>query len=129
MKQSEKSISLRIFVALLAFIVLTTVVVTVTATAKGWSASKGRLLIADNGRYLLVVDQTPILLSDRSDSKDLFEDFGIGDELLVIHDGINESYPAQTGAYYAVRLNKGSETEISSDVIDQLIALGWLSEK
>ena len=129
MKHSKKCIAHRIFVALLAIIILTTVVLVATVESKGLGVSRGRLLIADNGRYILVVDKTPIMLSDRSDSKDLFEGFGIGDELLVIHDGINESYPAQTGVYYAIRFHKGSQNEIPSEVIDQLTALGWLSEK
>ncbi len=92
---------------------------------KGYGISQGRYLEAKNGQPMLILDNSPIQLSDRKD-KISFERFDVGDEILVIHDGIEESYPGQTGVYAVFELNSGTINDIPKDVLNSLIELGWL---
>ena len=98
-------------------------------TAKGYGASVGRILKADENTYMLIVDQTPIKMSDRSKGKTLFEGYHTGDKVLVIHGGIEDSYPAQSGAYAVIRLKAGEETDIPHTVISELTQLGWIKNE
>ena len=97
--------------------------------AKGLGLSVGRYLGADDGKDFLVVDRTPIQMSDRSKKQELFDGLETGDRILVIHTGIEESYPARSGAYFVLRLERGTKEDIPPEVISSLTELGWLKEK
>ena len=97
-------------------------------TIKGYGLSVGRLLVTEDGTQLLIVDQTPIQLSDQSKRTNLFEAFQTGDLLLVVHDGVEETYPARSGAYAAFRLKRGSIEDIPEDILSTLVELGWLKK-
>ncbi len=88
------------------------------------SISVGRILICDNGSYMLIKDNSPIVLSSEND--ELFDGLSTGDKVSVVHDGIAESYPAQTGAKKILLLEKGSIEDINEDVLQQLGELGWI---
>ena len=96
--------------------------------AKGYGMSSGRVLIARDDTYMLVVDEnSPMRMSDRSESGDLFDGLRTGDKLIVIHNGIAESYPSQTGAYFIIKLGRGSIDDIPDKIIDELTQMGWLT--
>ena len=97
-------------------------------TIKGYGLSVGRLLVTEDGTQLLIVDQTPIQLSDQSKRTNLFEAFQTGDLLLVVHDGVEETYPARSGAYAAFRLKRGRIEDIPEDILSTLVELGWLKK-
>ena len=65
-------------------------------------SQRWRALITQNGTYMLIDGNSPIALSNRQKNDKLFEDLESGDKVWVLHDGIEETYPARTGAY-AVR--------------------------
>ncbi len=69
--------------------------------------SQGQLYITDGRAFLVTSENSAMIVSDRTKNKDLFEKYENGDTLLLFHDGIAESFPAQTGGYYALRLSKG----------------------
>ena len=92
------------------------------------SVSKGYCLITAEGTCLLICDETPIVLADRSKSGDLFAGLQSGDIIRVTHDGIQETYPARTGAYAVFRQSHGTAADIPQEVIDQLAQLGWSIE-
>lgn len=83
----------------------------------------GRCLVADNGSVMLIDGDTPIVMSGKNA---MFQNLSTGDKLLVVHDGINESYPAQTRAYLVLRLASGTEADIPVKVQMQLAELGWV---
>lgn len=88
------------------------------------SFSRGRCILLPNGDCILVVDETPIQLSNRTEREDLFDGLNSGDEILVLHDGIQESYPARTGAYALLKTADGEMMEgISEDVLDSISEL------
>lgn len=88
--------------------------------------SSGRCLVADGDTVMLILEGSPIVMHPRG-SAWMLDGLATGDEILVLHDGIQESYPGGTGVYALVRLGGGSIDDIPAQVIDQLTELGWLS--
>lgn len=95
---------------------------------KGYGLSEGRYLEVKDGTAMLVRGNSPILLSSQHNG-DMFYNLDIGDKILVIHTGIAESYPAQTGAIAVFKISNGTTEDIPQNVIDELIKLGWLESK
>lgn len=88
----------------------------------------GRYLQASNGTHIIIGGQNrPVVLRDRFVSDSMFEGLEDGDRVLVVCDGINESYPAQSSAYFCMRLERGNATDLPDDTLRQLTELGWLS--
>lgn len=93
---------------------------------KGISPSVGLFLRTDNGN-MIILDNSPIVMSVRAGNDDMFEKYESGDKLLVLHGGINESYPGSTGVYFSIKLADGHISHISETVLRQLYELGWTS--
>ena len=87
--------------------------------------SVGRCLIADNGSYMFIDGNSPIVMSTRRDKEKMFAGLETGDKLLLLHDGIQESYPGGTGAYWCMKLEDGTQADIPAQVIEELVELGW----
>ena len=92
---------------------------------KGYGISVGRYLEAKNGKAMLVCEKSPISMHNRT-KRDLVDDLDIGDKILVIHTGIAESYPAQTGVYAVFKISDGTTDDIPQKVVNELIELDWL---
>lgn len=91
------------------------------------SVSTGSALLSENGTLFLIKNNSPVRLSFDSGEK-CPENIGNGDKLLVIHNGINESYPASTLAYYVIKTADGNLSDIPEEVISSMKSLGWLEE-
>ncbi len=90
---------------------------------------EGRVLVADNGSYLIILDDhSPIKMSDLTRKGGAFLDLQTGDKIRILHDGIRLSYPGQTGVYRIRLLERGSEADIPADIWDSLRQLGWVRE-
>ena len=94
---------------------------------KGMGISYGIYLEARNNTPMMIVENSPMKMSRRID-RDIFDGLENGDRILVIHSAIAESYPAQTGAYAVIKLWGGDASDISSDVIENLMSMGWITE-
>ena len=80
----------------------------------------------DNNNLICDVENTFLLGDDENRAVDGFVKLlENGDEVLVLHDGINESYPGQTGAYAIFKLKDGDIDDISAEVLTSLTELGW----
>ena len=108
-------------------LLLVCMIAIVCMAANSLSFSVGRCLIA-NGHYMLVLDNFPIQMSNRTGNEDLFAKLSDGDKILVLHDGIAESYPGKTGAYAVCKLSDGTVGDIPYEVRAQLNHLGWKTE-
>lgn len=84
---------------------------------KGYGISKGRLYFAEKHTYLVDDRDMAMLVSDQSKKGNLFQGYESGDEVLIVHDGVEETYPSRTGAYYVIRIAKGNGTYEPSDEI------------
>lgn len=88
--------------------------------------SVGRCLVADNGSYMFIDGNSPIVMSGRKDKEGMFSGLETGDKILLLHDGIAESYPGRTGAYWCMKLADGTQADIPEQVMEELTELGWI---
>ena len=113
-------------IAIMLCIVLLIGVAFIVAAASGIGISVGTCIKADNGRYLVVIDNSPIAMHQRSGDRNIFENLETGDKLLVIHhSGILETFPGKMGVYTLMKLSSGHE--IPQEIISQLTDLGWMN--
>ena len=116
----------RILNCLLALLLLLTACGASAREDDGLTKTEGRLLFALNGTALLVTeDGSPMVLSVQSEGDDPFYGFSNGDRVTVTHDGIDDSYPQQTGAYDWELLEKGTLDDLPEETLAELEALGW----
>ena len=93
-------------------------------STKSLDFSVGRVL-SENSSMMLVLDNSPIQMSCHTDDNKMFAKLTDGDKVLVLHDGIAESYPGKTGVYGIFKLEDGSISDIPDDVLTALTELGW----
>ncbi len=91
----------------------------------GKSISKGIYLEA-GGLDMIVIDDSPIVMRTKNDG--IFEKFTTDDYILIVHSGIEDSYPGGTGVDFAMKLNNSKSIGISADVIEQLSELGYKAD-
>lgn len=113
------------FAILAAILILAGCVIGYMAT-HSMSFSTGRCIVTSNGSYLILLDGSPVNMSNRSGSDDLFADLQTGDEILILHDGIQETYPGGTGVYFCRKQSSGTITDIPTDIIESLSPMGWI---
>ena len=89
--------------------------------------SVGRCLVADDGSYMFIDGKSPIVMSSRKDEEGMFAGLETGDKILLLHSGIETSYPGRTGAYWCMKLANGSQADIPEQVMEELTKLGWVS--
>lgn len=92
---------------------------------KGFSFTEGRLYLEDDKAWLIEESGGAVSLSDRTKDKDLFRDCVSGDRVLVLHDWMLETYPAQTGAYRLWCLEKGNGDYRPDDAVLGRVDMGW----
>lgn len=115
----------KILVAVSVIICILAIGVFVLA-GRGFSTSTGLFLETENGD-MIILNNSPIVMSARSGNDDMFAEYESGDKIFVIHDGIMETYPAKTGVYFSIKLADGHISNISEAVLRQLCELGWVS--
>ena len=92
------------------------------------SFSSGIYLFADNGSHLIILGNSPVVMSNRSRDPLLFDGLSSGVRITILHDGIQESYPGSTGIYYLRQTGGGQLTDIPQEAFDHLFQLGWLTD-
>lgn len=92
----------------------------------GISFHTGRYLASDNGSHMIIMDNSPIVMSDRK-NENMFKNLTDGDKILIFHDSIQESYPGGTLVYAYLKLSDGDINNISETVLRQLAEIGWTS--
>lgn len=103
-----------IVLGILILLVVAFIVTMGILSAKGYGFSVGRCLIDNNGSYLLVVDDTPIYMHGEEKH---FEGLETGDKLIVLHSGVEETYPARTGVYCVFKYGSGD-----TDGLDEILS-------
>ena len=93
------------------------------------SGSSGIFLKAESGSNLIILDNSPVVMSAKSGNNEIFDKYETGDKIFIIHDGIMESYPAQTRVSFCIRLSGGGTEEIPPNVIESLSELGWMADE
>ncbi len=128
MKSKKWLLPTCIVLGIIIFLVVSFFIFAFVMTEKGYGMSVGRALYAKDGSCMIVVDEnSPIRMSDRSDGGNLFDGISTGDKILVIHTAIAESYPAQTGVHWLMKIGEGDRDDIPEKIIEELTSMGWLS--
>ena len=90
------------------------------------SFSTGTCIVSDKGRYLIVMDKSPVSMHQRSGKNSIFPELDTGDKIFIVHDGVAESYPGQTGLYFILKLSDGDINDVPEEVLTELRELGWV---
>ena len=116
-------------VLIIALTVTIALLVIGTKKAVNYGFLEGRVLVADNGSYLIILnDHSPIKMTDCTRKGEAFLDLQTGDKIRILHNGVLLSYPGQTGVYHVRLLERGSAEDIPPDVLESLRKLGWLRD-
>ncbi len=109
------------------FVVILIAAVFISFFAETTGITFGYFIDTNGGAMLITKDGTPISLKS-SKNEDFYAVAGIekGEKILVIHDGVNETYPASTGVKFIIRLGGASPDNIPQTAIISLTGLGWL---
>lgn len=114
-------------IGIVIFVLLTLIFAGITALShSGIGVSSGIYLESRHGDALVIIENSPIRMS--SERSDIFDGLCTGDEILVVHGLIAESYPGQMRVYSVFKLGEGALDDIPREVIESLIRLGWLDE-
>lgn len=89
--------------------------------------STGPCIVANNDRYLIVIDNSPIAMHSLLGQKSMFSDIDTGDRIFIVHDGIATTYPGKTGLYFILKLSDGDISDVPEEIMEQLKELGWIS--
>jgi len=95
---------------------------------KDQGLSSGRIFIVDDGSYLLVNDSLTKMF-DLSRDKDIFKNLTNGDFVIIGHTATAQSYPAQTGVYWCVKIKNGDRTDVPDNFIEDLYTMGWIKDR
>lgn len=124
-----KKNTVRTVIWIIALLAIAALLILGVKSALRYGFLEGRVLVADNGSYLIILDDhSPIKMSDLTRKGGAFLDLQTGDKIRILHDGVLMSYPGQTGVYRIRLLERGSETDIPADVLESLRQLGWIRE-
>lgn len=123
----KKKIFLSMLIVLGALL-LAVISVLAVIIIKDQDLSTGRIIIADNGSYLLVNDSLT-KMNNLSKEKDIFKDLTNGDFVIIGHTATAESYPAQTGVYWCIKIKNGERKDIPDNFIEDLYTMGWIKDK
>ena len=91
------------------------------AAHRGIGISKARYVQTAQG-YLFLIDGSPVNISGKAE---MFLDLTTGDEVLVVHGPIAESYPGQSRAYWCKKQADGTAEDIPKGVLESLRDMGW----
>lgn len=119
-------VALATIVAIVLFLFAIAFVVFGIASYKGFSISEGQVLITDKGSYMIIIDNSPIVMSNQSKNEEIFKGLTNGDKILIVHDGIQESYPGGTGVYFCKKLYDSEYKDLPEQIIVSLIKLGYI---
>lgn len=121
---AKKKRLIPVLVIILIFVLL--IVGFFASVRRGYCCSVGRYLETSNGTGMVVLENSPVEMCNQT-NWDLFGGLTTGDKILVIHDGMDLSYPGRTGVYAVLKLSNGNADDIPPTVVNSLIELGWLT--
>lgn len=96
--------------------------------AKSLTVEKVYVIPAKNGTCLYYKEGSVVNMTDLTKSKKLFDGLEEGDYCLIVHDGVEATYPGQTGVYFCKMLCHTADA-IPYDVIDTLTDMGWIMQE
>ena len=87
MKRRKWILAICIAVGIIALLMATAAV----TSMMGYGVSVGKLYFTDSSTYL-IDGTTSIIVSDQSRKSNMFDGYANGDEIILVHDGVEEAY-------------------------------------
>ncbi len=87
----------------------------------------GYCIVTDNSSRIIVMDNSPVELINRTLDKNALYKYDTGDKLLILNSAVRESYPGSTDVYFCMKIGEGSAKDIPEDVFVGLYELNRLS--
>ena len=115
----------RVIICILAIVIIG-IALLMFISSRSMCFSRGRCLITKNNEYMLVLDNSPYCMN--TNYKNMFKGLENGDEILVLHGFLFQTYPGETGVYFVRRTADGDITDISDDVLTELAQMGWIEK-
>ena len=88
----------------------------------------GYCIVADNSSRIIVMDNSPVVLSNHTLDKNALYKYDTGDKLLILHGPVRETFPGGTDVYFSMKIGEGSAKDIPDEIFTILYEMGWLSE-
>lgn len=89
---------------------------------RGIGVSKA-VYIETSAGPMVLLHGSPVRVSGK---EKLFEGLTMGDQVLLVHGPVMESYPGQTKGYLCIKRADGTEEDIPVEVLQSLREMGWL---
>lgn len=91
------------------------------------TAQTGRLVVGKSS-YILIEDKqlSPISMSVEGSADEFFSGYETGDKIEVTLSLVAESYPGQAEVYSIKLVEKGSVSDIPTQVMSELREMGWV---
>lgn len=103
-----------------------TILMLVGCSVNSKNSITGIYLKSINGNNIIIGDDNcPILLDNKTNKENVFDDLKNGDKIEITYDLINETYPAKTQIYSLKLIEKGNKNNIPKDTLEKLKELGW----
>lgn len=98
----------------------------VGCSEKSRNSMIGIYLRSTNGSSIIIVENNgPIDMSNKTGSENIFDDLESGDKIEVTYDSIMETYPGRTTIYSCKLIERGNVNDIPKDTLDKLEEMGW----
>lgn len=126
----KKKIILAVCIIFAVFLLLVAIVFAGLGIAlyNGYGFTEGRVLIADNGSYMIIDEGGgPIVMSNQSKNEEIFADLTNGDEILIVNGLIEETYPARTDVHYCKKIADGEYKDLPEKTLLSLAEMGWIN--
>ena len=95
-----------------------------TVGGQEFSVSRG-ICIVSKDKYLIVLDNSPTVMINKTNNKNVFSDLNTGDLIEIKYGAVMETYPAKTGIYSVKLIQKGNIQDVPQDILDSLNELNW----
>ena len=88
----------------------------------------GICLVTDTS-VIVIVEDSPIDISNQSVNEDLFVSLQTGDKVVIVHGGVEDTYPAHTGVYKLLKIDTDCLNEVSPKIITELEEIRYVAKK
>ncbi len=113
-------------IAVTVVFVLGLIVGVTSLSGESKAFSVGKVIEYEDDTVIFADDNTPVLVFDKTKNGSLFSALTDGDKVLLLHDGIEETYPAKTGGYFVLRLKNGQRSDLPKEFIEALTEMGLM---
>ena len=94
-------------------------------TSGGLGITKGPCIKTAEEDCIIVMADSPVKMINSTNRKRPFKKYSTGDEILIIHGAVMESYPGQTQVHWAIKLSGGDKDNVPQDILADLAGMGW----